>query len=266
MTLSGAELWSPEHPKLYTCEVSFGDDQALESFGIRSLSWGAEGLCLNGQRILLQGACVHHDNGILGARCFPEAEERKVILLKKAGFNAVRSAHNPCSKAFLDACDRLGMLVLDEFADQWYIPKTKYDYTRYFAAWWREDLRAMVEKDDNHPSVIMYSIGNEVSETAREEGVQWTDTMVKYIRELDGSRPVTCGVNLFFNDLSAKGLGVYSEKKAKKAKGNQHVGSQFFNALAGLLGQEFMKRGAVLPGCDRNTRDAYARLDVAGYN
>ncbi len=279
VTLPGAELWSPEHPRLYTCEAAFGDDTAQETFGIRALAWGQDGLRLNGQRIVLQGACVHHDNGILGARCYPEAEERRVRLLKQAGFNAVRSAHNPCSQAFLSACDRLGVMVVDEFADQWYIPKTRHDYTRCFEAWWREDLRAMVDKDYSHPSVVMYSIGNEVSETAQTKGIQCTRDLASYIRELDPSRPVTCGINLFFNYLSSMGLGVYTEKKAQKEEkraeksrkkgggtGGPTAGSQFYNAMAGLLGQELMKRGATLRGCDRKTRDAFACLDIAGYN
>ena len=276
LELPEAELWSPEHPQLYTCEVSFDEDILEEEFGIRSLAWGHDGLFLNDQRILLYGACVHHDNGILGACCYPEAEKRKAGLLKQAGFNAVRSAHNPCSAAFLSACDRLGILVLDEFADQWYIPKTRYDYSRCFKARWKEDLSAMVEKDYNHPSVIMYSIGNEVSETAQKEGIRLTDELAAYVRMLDGSRPVTCGINLFFNYLSSLGLGVYSEKKARREEkhtekknretGGKAVGSQFFNAMAGIFGQEFMKRGAMLPGCDRRTREAYALLDVAGYN
>ena len=275
--LPGAELWSTENPRMYVCETSFGDDISEEPFGIRSLAWGRDGLLINGQRVLLRGACIHHDNGILGACGFPEAEERKARVMKQAGFNAVRSAHNPCSPAFLAACDRLGLMVLDEFADQWFIPKTKHDYTRCFRTCWRGDLLAMIDKDYNHPSVVMYSIGNEVSETAGEEGIRQTRELAEYIRKLDGTRPVTCGVNLFFNYLSSLGMGVYSERNAEKeekraekagtdGKSSKPVGSQFFNTLAGLMGQEFMKRGATLPGCDRKTRDAYACLDVAGYN
>ena len=270
LELPGAELWSPEHPRIYTCLVSFEDDMLEETFGIRSLAWNRDGLFLNGRRILLKGACVHHDNGILGVCCYPEAEERKIRLLKQAGFNAVRSAHNPCSRALLSACDRLGIMVLDEFADQWFIPKTMHDYSRCFKTRWADDLKAMIEKDYNHPSVVMYSIGNEVSETAGKAGIRWTGKLAGYVRELDGSRPVTCGINLFFNYLSSLGLGVYSEKKAKKEENQagkrKTVGSQFFNTMAGLLGQEFMKRGAMLPGCDRKTREAYACLDIAGYN
>ena len=137
---------------------------------------------LNGERVILRGACIHHDHGLLGAKCFPEAEERRVRLLKEQGFNALRSAHNPCSKALLDACDRLGMLVVDEYIDQWYIHKTEYDDASYFADWWQQDLSNMVEKDNNHPSVIMYSIGNEVSETAQPRGIALTWQMTDFLQ------------------------------------------------------------------------------------
>ena len=224
---------------------------------------------LNGERVILRGACIHHDHGLLGAKCFPEAEERRVRLLKEQGFNALRSAHNPCSKALLDACDRLGMLVVDEYIDQWYIHKTEYDDASYFADWWQQDLSNMVEKDNNHPSVIMYSIGNEVSETAQPRGIALTWQMTDFLHGLDDSRPVTCGVNLFFNLLSSVGLGVYSDKKAKKQSNSVRkgvVGSQFFNDMAGVLGGGFMKWGATLRGCDIKTRGAFAALDIAGYN
>ena len=111
-----ADLWSPEHPKRYTCRASFAGDQAETAFGIRTVGWDAgQGLTLNGQRMILRGACIHHDNGVLGACCYSDAEERKVRILKENGYNAIRSAHNPCSKALLEACDRLGMLVMDEY-------------------------------------------------------------------------------------------------------------------------------------------------------
>lgn len=263
-----AQLWNVETPKLYTCKVTFGEDVCVERFGIRTLSWGSNGLCVNGKRIILQGACVHHDNGLLGAVCDRDAVERKVRILKANGYNALRSAHNPCSKALLDACDRQGMLVMDEYIDHWYIHKTEYDYVPYFETWWRQDLSDMVEKDYNHPCVIMYSTGNEVSETGQKRGIRLTEEMTAFLHSLDDSRPVTCGVNIFFNFLSSIGFGVYSDKKAgKEAKrGKKAVGSQFFNNLAGLLGDEFMKRGATLHGCDVKTRDAFANMDIAGYN
>lgn len=279
-TLPEAKLWSPETPYLYTCRASFGSDSLETAFGIRSLTWGKDGLCINGKRVILQGACIHHDNAMLGACCYADAEWRKVRLLKENGYNAIRSAHNPCSKALLDACDRQGILVMDEYIDHWYIHKTEYDYVTYFMDWWRRDLQDMVEKDYNHPSVVLYSTGNEVSETAQEKGIALTKEMTQYLHNLDGTRPVTCGVNIFFNFLSSIGFGVYSDSKAKKEaaaaekkkaagiqpKKKKSVGSEFFNDMAGLLGDNFMKIGATLHGCDVKTRDAFARMDIAGYN
>ena len=224
---------------------------------------------------MLRGACIHHDNGVLGACAFADAEWRKVLLMREQGYNAVRSAHNPCSKALLDACDHLGVLVMDEYVDHWYIHKTLHDYVEYFDAWWRRDLADMVEKDRNHPSVVLYSIGNEVAETAQERGVLLTRQMVEHLHSLDSTRPVTCGVNIFFNLLSSLGLGQYSDEKARReaeqaarqgASPHRAVGSEFYNRLAGLLGAGFMKKGAALPACDRVTRAAFAQMDVAGYN
>jgi len=279
ITLPDARLWSPETPNLYTCRASFGSDTLETAFGIRTLTWGKDGICINGKRVILQGACIHHDNAMLGACCYEDAEWRKIRILKENGYNAIRSAHNPCSKALLDACDRQGVLVMDEYIDHWYIHKTEYDYVTYFMDWWRQDLKDMVEKDYNHPSVVLYSTGNEVSETAQEKGIALTGEMTEYLHRMDGTRPVTCGVNIFFNFLSSIGFGVYSDSKAKKeaaaaekkkAAGKQakkkSVGSEFFNDMAGLMGDNFMKIGATLHGCDVKTRDAFARMDIAGYN
>lgn len=279
-TLDNARLWTPETPNLYTCRVSFADDEVTETFGVRKVEWGTDGFLLNGKRYIIQGACIHHDNGLLGAVCDPDAVARKVRLLKENGYNAIRSAHNPCSKALLTECDRQGMLVMDEYIDHWYIHKTEHDYVDYFNDWWRQDLTDMVEKDYNHPCVVLYSTGNEVSETAQKRGIALTKEMTDFLHGLDDSRPVTCGVNIFFNFLSSIGFGVYSDEKAKKeaeraekakqrgekAAKKKAVGSQFFNNLAGLLGDEFMKRGATLHGCDVKTRDAFANMDIAGYN
>ena len=280
LTLDNARLWTPETPNLYTCRVNFADDEVTETFGVRKVEWGTDGFLLNGKRYIIQGACIHHDNGLLGAVCDPDAVARKVRLLKANGYNAIRSAHNPCSKALLTECDRQGMLVMDEYIDHWYIHKTEHDYVDYFNEWWRQDLTDMVEKDYNHPCVVLYSTGNEVSETAQKRGIALTKEMTDFLHGLDDSRPVTCGVNIFFNFLSSIGFGVYSDEKAKKeaeraekakqrgekAAKKKAVGSQFFNNLAGLLGDEFMKRGATLHGCDVKTRDAFANMDIAGYN
>lgn len=282
LTLPEARPWSPEDPKLYTARASFGGDVTEERFGVRTLTWDAErGVALNGRRVVLRGACIHHDNGLLGACTYPEAEERRVRILKEAGYNAIRSAHNPASKYLLDACDRLGMLMMDEYVDCWYMHKTEHDYASYVMDWWRQDLLDLVEKDFNHPCVIMYSTGNEVAESAQERGIRLQRDFTDYLHSLDPTRPVTCGINIFFNFLSSAGFGVYSDEKAKKqAEAAQAaakkadakkpkkkaVGSEFFNRIAATVGTDFMKFGATLPPCDRKTRDVFAAMDIAGYN
>lgn len=273
IALPQAKLWSAESPYLYRCRVAYGDDVCEETFGVRLIECDAKrGFCVNGQRVILRGACIHHDNGILGAVNHPFADARKIELLRASGYNAIRSAHNPCSKATLEACDRLGMFVMDEYADMWYIHKLKYDFADDFEREWKRDLKALVEKDYNHPSVIMYSIGNEVAETAQKKGIALTEQLTQYLHSLD-DRLVTCGINIFFNLLSSLGFGVYTDKKAeqsaktpRKARKKKSVGSEFFNNLAGLFGSTAMKVGATLPGCNAKTRGAFAALDVAGYN
>lgn len=261
-----AKFWSVDSPELYTCRVKFCNDEQIHSFGIRTLTCDHNnGFCINGERVIIRGACIHSDNGILGARSYPEAEERKVRIFKENGYNAIRSAHNPCAKSLLDACDRLGMLVVDEYVDMWYIHKNRHDYASYIEKWYAQDIKDMVEKDYNHPSVIMYSLGNEVAETGEKRGIELFKNMKAVCKEIDPDRPVTTGVNIFFNYLYALGFGQYSDKKAEKNP-NKKVGSEFFNNLAGLFGDKFMKTMAKLPGCDKKTRDCYAVMDIAGYN
>ena len=279
ITISDAKLWSVDTPSLYTAKVRFGEDTAVETFGIRTLQWGKDGFLVNGERVILRGACVHHDNGLLGAVCHPDAVERKLRILKENGYNAIRSAHNPCSKAALEVCDRIGLMVMDEYIDQWYIHKTQHDYVEYFDQFRHQDLADMVDKDYNHPCVIMYSTGNEVAETAQPKGIALTEEMTEELHRLDATRPVTCGINIFFNFLNSIGMGQYSDEKAAKeaqraanarASGKKNkesaTGSKFFNDMAGLLGADFMKLGATLHGSDVTTRQAYARMDIAGYN
>ncbi len=266
LEVNNAELWSPENPVLYTCKVKFASDEREEQFGIRTIGCTpSEGFTMNGKRIIIRGACIHHDNGILGARCYAEVEERKIKILKDNGYNAIRSAHNPCSKALLDACDRLGMMVMDEYCDMWYIHKTMYDYADYVQDWYEQDITDMINKDYNHPSVIMYSLGNEVAETGQKRGIEFFRQMRAVCKSLDNERPVTTGVNIFFNLLHSMGFGVYSDKKAKDNP-QKKVGSEFFNNLAGVFGDKFMKTMAKLHGCDVKTRGCYAAMDVAGYN
>lgn len=259
-------LWSCENPKMYTLSARVGEDIQKIPFGIRSIMVNSrEGFCINGERVILRGACIHHDNGILGACAYADAEARKVRLLKNAGYNALRSAHNPCSKALMEACDREGVLLMDEYVDVWYIHKTMYDYAGSVEKNYRNDLCALVRKDYNHPSVVLYSLGNEVAETSEKKGIRLCGEMRDYLHEEDGTRPVTCGVNLFFNFLYSMGFGVYSDEKAEKEP-EREVGSAFYNKLATIMGDSFMKFGAALPVSDIKTRNAYANMDIAGYN
>ena len=197
IAIARPKLWSPDSPALYralTRVVKDGKvvDEVETPFGIRTLAWSAErGLLLNGKSIKLAGGSVHHDNGPLGAAAFDRAETRKVELLKAAGYNAVRTAHNPPSPAFLDACDRLGLLVLDEAFDTWKANKVKFDYGRNFEEWWQRDIRAMVLRDRNHPAVISWSIGNEIPEVLVERGPVIAKQLAEQVRSLDTSRPVT---------------------------------------------------------------------------
>ena len=200
IAVSKPALWSPEAPALYRAVTRLRKDgkaidEVVTIFGIRTLAWSAEkGLLLNGKAIKLAGGCVHHDNGPLGAAAFDRAEERRVELLKAAGYNAVRTSHNPPSPAFLDACDRLGLLVLDEAFDTWKANKVKYDYGRNFDEWWQRDISAMVLRDRNHPSVVLWSIGNEIPEVLVERGPAIAKRLADQVRSLDSSRPLTQAV------------------------------------------------------------------------
>lgn len=190
-------LWSPDTPRLYSVKLSLSRQdsvvqQVAYPFGIRSIAYSPEqGFLLNGQTVLLNGGCVHHDHGCLGAASYDRAEERKVELLKKAGFNAVRTAHNPFSPAFYAACDRLGLLVIDEAFDGWRTAKTTHDYATYFDEWCQKDLESMVLRDRNHPSIIIWSTGNEIIERTEPQAVRTAKMLADMVRKLGPGRPVT---------------------------------------------------------------------------
>ena len=198
-------LWSPASPTLYTAivTVKFRDatfDQTTTTFGIRSISFDAKrGFLLNGENIRLKGGCIHHDNGILGSVTIDRAEERRVELMKKFGYNAIRTSHNPPSRQFLEACDRLGMFVIDEAFDMWEKPKNPQDYHLFFNEWHAKDLESMILRDRNHASVIMWSIGNEIPERADFSGLEIRERLVKIVKQLDSSRPVTEAICAFWD-------------------------------------------------------------------
>ncbi len=204
--VSNPALWSVDSPKMYTAELLLSiegkeQDRIQIPFGIRTLSFSAqEGFLLNGKSVKLKGGCIHHDNGLLGAAAIDRAEERKVELLKANGYNAVRCAHNQVSESFLDACDRLGMLVIHETFDQWQNAKREADYHQYFDEWSDSDQAASVRRDRNHPSIIMWSIGNEIAQRADiPEGDLISKRLVNTILQYDDSRFTTIGANDFWD-------------------------------------------------------------------
>lgn len=194
-------LWSPDDPNLYTARVSLIQDgkkidQLDTTVGIRSIEVDAtHGLRINGKPVLLKGGCMHHCNGPLGSKAIDRAEERRVELMKKHGYNAIRTSHNPPSPAFLDACDRLGMLVMDEAFDCWDKGKMPMDYHLYFKEWWQKDIESMIKRDRNHPSVILWSIGNEIPDRVELSGLDIEKKIVALVHQLDPTRPVTEAIN-----------------------------------------------------------------------
>ena len=204
ISISNPQLWSTLTPRLYHADVELvTNQQSVDKvgvpFGIRTLKADAErGFQINGHEVLLRGGCLHHANGLLGAAAIDRAEEHKVELMKANGFNAIRCSHNPPSPAFLNACDRIGVLVIDEAFDQWVVQKNPQDYHLDFKEWWRRDLDSMVRRDRNHPSVIFWSIGNEIPERANPEGVEIARQLVEEIRRLDRSRLITAAIPSFY--------------------------------------------------------------------
>ena len=254
-------LWSVDAPELYTAEttVTEGDtvlDEERTRFGIRTLRLDPQhGLRINGETVKLRGACIHHDNGLLGAAAVARAEERRVELLKAAGFNAIRSAHNPISKAALDACDRLGMLVMDETSDMWTEAKSSFDYSLAFPEWWERDVEAMVAKDFNHPSVVMYSIGNEIFEVGKPIGSRWGRRLAEKVRSLDDTRLVTNAFNLLFAVAD----------RVPELLGTEGAEETDVNTLIAAIG-DVMLQVSASEEVARATEESASVLDVTGYN
>lgn len=226
-----AKLWDEFSPELYTVTVTLSDgekvlDTATAASGIRKLSVDARhGLRVNGRTVKLRGACIHHDQGLLGAATYEDYEYRRVKRLKEAGFNAVRSAHNPASQALLRACDRLGVYVMDELVDVWNKSKVSFDYAVDFDRSWEGDIARMVEADYNHPCVVMYSTGNEISEICTEKGFETSRMLSDRFRQLDSTRYTTNGINGAFaaGDGLARIVDDITEGKADTGKGDVNV-------------------------------------------
>ncbi len=260
----GPRLWSPDSPALYTTHVTLTEengeaDAEAVTFGIRSLRLDPErGLRINGETVKLRGACVHHDNGVLGAATFARAEERRVQILRDAGFNAIRMSHHPMSKAMLDACDRLGMLVMDEAFDMWTAAKSDFDYSLHFPQWWERDIEAMVAKDVNHPSVILYSIGNEIPETGSPAGAAWGRKLAEKVRSLDGTRYVTNAINGM--------LAALDDLAALRSQPSEEPGENA--GLNALMADPADMVNAISSSelVTQRTAESFGVLDVAGVN
>ncbi|WP_044482102.1 glycoside hydrolase family 2 TIM barrel-domain containing protein [Paenibacillus antibioticophila] len=256
------KLWSVEQPNLYSCRTRvLKDNEQLDEemnyFGIRSLSLDPEkGLSINGEVVKLRGACIHHDNGVIGAATIDRAEERRVEILKQAGFNALRSAHQPISKALLDACDRLGMLVMDESFDMWTSTKVDHDYALQFPIWWEKDIQAMVDKDFNHPCVIMYSIGNEIMETGRSIDSVWGRKLAEKIRSLDNTRFVTNSIS-FMVSVIAEFMKKTITNQGTDNKGINTMLNNFDQVMAGIEKSDL---------ATARTAESFGYVDIAGYN
>lgn len=280
ITIENAKLWSDENPCLYQCKITLREnsdikDEETVSFGIRALSWSTKGFFVNDKEIKFRGACIHHDNGVVGACAFKDAEDRKIRLLKEAGFNAVRSAHNPCSKYLLEAADKYGIYVMDEFTDMWYRRKKTYDYALDFEKWFEKDIQSMVEKCYNHPSVVMYSTGNEIVETSEKKAVELSKQMQMLFHSLDATRPVTCGINMALSAMGSFGIGVFQDEKPekkkpqktkkKKATGKKLVSSELYNTLVQFMGNQ-MNMVSRMKISDKATKGVFNYVDICGYN
>lgn len=274
ISVPNAKLWSDTNPYLYTARVRLMKnneviDEVEENFGIRSLSWNTKGFFVNGKNTLLRGGCVHPDNGILGAVTVKEAEERKIKIMKENGFNAVRMAHNPASQALLNACDKYGMYVMDEAFDMWYKNKNKYDYAKDFDEWHSKDIASMVSRDFNHPSVIMYSIGNEVSEPAKDKGLKVGQEMIDQIHRADPTRAVTAGLNLLLLTGGKVDFSVFdlqnSGSSTQSSNSSSMDTSGAFNLAANTVGPG-MNKMAGLKIVDQISSPIADKLDIVGYN
>lgn len=276
--IKNPRLWSIDSPYLYQCKVTVSNgeetiDTSEETFGIRKFELDpVNGLRLNGEKILLRGGCIHHDNGIIGAATIDRAEERRIQLLKEAGFNSVRISHNSSSRAMLRACDKFGMLVMEESFDMWTISKSQYDHSMNFLETWENEVERIVRKDYNHPSVFMYSIGNEIPETATPDGPLLGRKIAEKFRSLDSGRYVTNAINCLLaimNDLPKvmQDLGFITKEQLKQMMSGEarDSGTENINDLiTALMGM--MNGLSEHPLVEEKLRESYAVLDLVGMN
>lgn len=267
--ISDAQLWTEQNPNLYKIEnhlIVNGQvlDSEVSRFGIRTISVDSKnGLRINGQTVKLRGACIHHDSGLLGAATYEEAHRRQVKILKEAGFNAIRMSHHPSAPVLLRACDELGMYVMDETFDMWTHFKGDFDYSLTFMEQWRKDVTAMVESDFNHPSVILYSIGNEIPEIATLHGSRLAKEINDHIKAIDDSRPTLASINGVFasGDNIPQILGDIMAENASEGIEVEGNVNDFMTMMDSNLDNI-----VVHPIVSRNLEYATAATDIAGYN
>lgn len=254
LELEQPRLWSTETPELYVCETQLvGLDRKITRFGVRSLQLDTKhGLRVSGEPVKLRGGCIHHDHGVVGAVDYRALEERRIRKLKEAGFNAVRCAHCPASRTLLEVCDEVGMLVMNELCDAWTQPKVDFDNSAWFTQHWAEDCEAMVRVSFNHPSVILYSIGNEIGEVSNKFEAQYGRKIVDKLRSLDQSRYVTNCVNI--------ALAVLDRIPEMAVR----AGADINTILNGDMGE--LLRLMATKEIGQSLEEAFSYLDVAGYN
>ena len=260
LCIENAKRWDIESPNLYKIHAVSTDeegiiDEADATFGVRTISVDAKhGFCLNGRSVKLKGGCIHHDNGILGAASFYDAEYRRVKLHKDNGYNALRMAHNPASTALLEACDRLGILVMEEAFDVWRMQKNYYDFSQHFDTEWEQELTSFILRDRNHPSVIMWSIGNELPEQGGvSRGFETSAMLAQAVRKLDATRPVCGALCSFFSGLDDRDTAKFWQSLMQEAAANGGA----LNNLDGKYGREIW---------NERTEAFAAPWDVVGYN
>lgn len=268
--VSRPERWGVESPALYAASVRVTEGEAtLDArsvrFGIRTVQVDPfHGLRLNGVLVKLRGACIHSDNGPLGAVSMLDAERRRARKLREAGFNAIRVAHNPASQALLDACDEVGLLVMNEAFDMWTQEKSEFDYSLHFPEWWERDVEAMVRGSRNHPSVIMYSIGNEILELGLPSGANLNRRMAEWLRGLDDTRPITNGINSLLAIDLKRLLGAAGGLNAFMGGGQQGQDPNPSNGGSAIAAG--MNRIAASAFVSSAIEETCSALDVTGYN
>lgn len=259
--------WDVDHPVLYSYHaiIKVGDeihDEEMGTFGIRKLQLNrVHGLRVNGKVVKLKGGCIHHDNGIIGTAEFPHAAEFRVQRMKEAGYNAIRSSHNPMSRQLLEACDKLGMYVMDEYSDVWTTTKIDFDYGMNVTEWWKHDIDHMVRKDYNHPCVIMYSIGNEIPETGNKFDTQWGKKFADRFRELDDSRYVTNSINLMLSVMDHIPEFIKQNQEGEQElPENQEINSMMNSVM------DIMDMLNVSDFAGKAIEESAAQVDMIGYN